>query len=243
MRFFSTDPHEPGVIAVGQQAVGIFALGQFALGVIAVGQVSRGVIAVGQLAVGVVAVGQGAFGLWRSVGMAAVGGWHVVAMLGLGGRRGVGMLWVPLLPTSVEVPPPDLPPETPAREILAARGEGWVRTTLRGEGSAVVLDGEAAIDAAPVLATLERALGAGEREAMVRVHAAVDEEAGYREVVDRRLVADEVITWSKRRPRYFVYGKSKKRATRGGIVLRAVVQATLVAIWLGLVAATVLSLR
>lgn len=240
MRFFSSDPNEPGIIAVGQEAVGIFALGQFALGVVAIGQVSRGVIAIGQVSVGVVAVGQGAFGLWRTVAMIGFSGWHVIAMIGLGGRKGVGMLWVPLLPTSLEVPPPALPPETPVAEILGGKGEGWVRATVRGEGSAVALEAEAPIDVAPVLAKLQGAAADEEREAMVRVHAVIEEDAGYREAVSRRLVADEVITWAKRRPRYLAYGKSKERAKGSAIAVRSMLQAVLVAAWVGAVVATML---
>jgi hypothetical protein len=52
MRFFSNDPSEPGIFAVGQFVTGIFVLGQFGRGIFVVGQFAVGVFAVGQFAVG-----------------------------------------------------------------------------------------------------------------------------------------------------------------------------------------------
>jgi hypothetical protein len=62
MRFFSNDPSEPGIFAVGQFVTGVFVLGQF----------GRGIFVVGQFAVGVFAVGQFAVGLLWSFGQFAV---------------------------------------------------------------------------------------------------------------------------------------------------------------------------
>jgi len=113
MRLLSTDPGEPGVFAVGQEAYGVIAIGQFATGVIAIGQMARGVIAIGQVAVGLVVVGQLGFGLFAGI-----------AMLGVFGR-GFPIPLVPKLPR-----PRELPPTTELGHIRMGYGDGWVDAHL-----------------------------------------------------------------------------------------------------------------
>lgn len=113
MRFFSSDPQEPGFIAAGQFAYGVIAFGQMATGVIAIGQVARGVVAIGQLAIGFVAIGQMAFGLFAGV-----------AMIGAFGR-GWPLRLVPKLGR-----PRLLPPTTKVGGIRTGYGDGWIDATL-----------------------------------------------------------------------------------------------------------------
>jgi hypothetical protein len=106
MRFFTANPNEVGVIAVGQMATGIIAFGQLA----------RGCIAVGQAAIGLVAVGQASVGVFQATGM-----------VGVAGRRGFGII-IPLIPT---ISPPSIPPATTSfADLRGGRGAGWVKATL-----------------------------------------------------------------------------------------------------------------
>jgi hypothetical protein len=97
VRIFTTNPNEPALLAVGQEAVGIFAFGQVALGVVAVGQMARGVFVVGQLAIGVVGLGQGVACLGWGGGMVGVAGrgfgvvLRVLPKLRRGSGRPVGL--------------------------------------------------------------------------------------------------------------------------------------------------------
>lgn len=189
MRWFSTDPSEPGFIAVGQRAVGVIAFGQISYGVLAFGQVARGVVAVGQVAVGVVAAGQVALGL----------GWGV-GMVGLGGRGKLGVLR--LLPAVRRTRAPvDAPKVTPVEALLAGSvHEGYL--PIRIEEGALVLP-EAArphVDAAAVAEQVRVAAAAGETEGVLGVAAYVrpqNDGSGYREAAGSavRLEAAALTTW------------------------------------------------
>ncbi len=189
MRWFSTDPSEPGFIAVGQRAVGVLAFGQISYGVIAFGQVARGVVAVGQVAVGVVAAGQVALGL----------GWGI-GMVGLGGRGMFGVLRI--LPALKRTRAPvDAPKVTPVEALLAGSvQEGYL--PIRIEEGALVLPeaARAHVDAAAVLDQVRVAAGAGETEGVLGVAAYVrpqDDGSGYREAAGStvRLEAAALTTW------------------------------------------------
>jgi hypothetical protein len=223
MRLFSTDPNEPGVFAVGQLSVGIFALGQMSLGIVAVGQLARGVFALGQLAIGVVAIGQGAVGLFHGTGM-----------VGLAGQRGFGLV-LHSLPRLVVEPAPPLEPTTPVSDIAAGNvPSGWISARLAEgpAGPSVTADsGEALdIDILPVHAQLI----AGVSQGCDRVHLCVRREvaidqSGYRDAHrEVRLVAEQAVVYSSRRPWHLAYGlppagKLGEPATGVEIALRTLV--------------------
>lgn len=66
MRFFSTEPAEPGVVAFGAAPIGILAIGGLPVGVVAIGPMARGLVAIPFGAgAGLVVVGFGVgVGLW-----------------------------------------------------------------------------------------------------------------------------------------------------------------------------------
>ncbi len=242
MRLFSTDPNEPGVIAVGQHAVGIFAFGQFAYGVVAVGQIARGVIAIGQGAAGVFAIGQVAFGvfagglagfgLWRSYGWVSLGAWRVGGLLGIGGRHASGGIVLPLVPTSLEEPLPSLPKATPSHDLERGTvSEGWMTAVIGPDGRLVA---DLPLGATVVGEEIQSAIREGHDRAMVRVRVTHAPRTDYRAVARRELVADHVITWSSRRPRCWAFagGAPFGRATKTAIVVRALVQGVLVLTWI-----------
>jgi hypothetical protein len=220
VRVFSTDPNEPGVFAVGQEAVGIFALGQSALGVVAIGQFARGVIAIGQLAVGCVCVGQGAFGLFHGSGMVAVAG-----------QRGYGLV-LHLLPRVVAEPAPQLHPPTPIASLLGGEAtSGWIPMSIvAAAGAPTAVSDEApgvAVDLRAVQGALQAGHAGGFDRAHVRVRAEVAvEPSGYRETQrEVTLVAEEIVAHRTKPRRHLAYplppmGKPGGRAGRLGIALR-----------------------
>ena len=229
MRIISTDPREPGIIGVGQEACGIFAFGQTAHGVVAVGQLARGFFVVGQLAIGVFAIGQGAIGLW-----------HATGMVGLAGQRGYGLI-LHTLPRLVTDPRPELPSVVPLAEIArGATAEAWVAvriTTREGAPAIDPDDGDALIDVSAIYPRLVAALQAGQDAACVKVRASVvhGPSVGYRDPGAARLelVADDVVPFVRRPPTHLAFSvppkgaPGKGRASAGGIAARA-------AIWVGM---------
>lgn len=220
MRWFSTDPHEPGFFAVGQIAVGVIAFGQSALGVVAIGQLARGVFSVGQGAVGVVAIGQGALGLWHSTGMVAVGG-----------QSGYGLV-LHLVPRVVAEAPPALPETTDVAALRAgAASAGWLAAHLEPEGT--IANAGVPVDCAAIAEKLSDAARRGLDRAHVLVRARVEPDAsGYRASAARvDLAAEDVIAYRASPRRYLSYarppgGKPGPEASFVGIAARTVV-------WLG----------
>jgi len=213
MRWFSSDPSEPGFIAVGQRAVGVIAFGQIAYGVIAVGQMARGVIAVGQAAIGVFAAGQLALGL----------GWGV-GMVGLGGRGKFGVLR--LLPELRRpAPPADVPKTVPLEALLAGSlQEGYLPARIE-EGVVVLPEAARAhVDTGPVLELARTAGAAGETDGVVGVLVGrrPQEDGGYRDgAVQVRLEAVTLTTW--RPPRWrFISHNGDNTASYLEVGLRAV---------------------
>jgi hypothetical protein len=208
VRIVSTDPEQPGVFAIGQEARGIFALGQMATGVVAVGQLARGVIVVGQLAIGVVAVGQGAVALGWGGGMIGVVG------------RGFGIV-LKLAPRyRADRGRPKFP------------GEGWLDARVLRHG---LVDGDGKpldIEMTPeVAATLART-----NDSPAFVHVAAEErperEGGYREPAETRRVlrAVAVTPWTPW-PWPFEALSDGEPAPVWQLVLRAIALAGLAAVW------------
>jgi hypothetical protein len=195
MRWFSTDPSEPGFIAVGQRAVGVIAFGQISYGVIAFGQVARGVVAVGQVAVGVVAAGQVTLGL----------GWGV-GMVGLGGRGKFGVLRI--LPALRRTrAPTDAPKTTPVEALLAGSvKEGYLPVRIEHGDIVLPEDARPHVDASSALAQARTAEAAGETVGVLGVAAYVrpQEGSGYREASagEVRLEAAALTTWRPPRWRF-----------------------------------------
>jgi hypothetical protein len=220
VRILSTNPNEPGVFAVGQEAVGIFALGQLALGVVAVGQLSRGVVAVGQLSVGVFCIGQGAVGLFHGTGMLAIAG-----------QQGFGLA-LHLLPRLVAEPPPQLELPTPVASLLGgAASYGWIPMSIvatPGGVSAVADEAPGlAVDLRAVRAALEEGHASGCDRAHVRVRVDVTvDPSGYRAAQrEVTLVAEQLVAHRTRPRRHLAYGvppvgKSGGRAGTTEIALR-----------------------
>lgn len=227
VRFFSTDPDVPGVIAVGQFATGIFALGQVAVGVVAIGQIARGVFAVGQVAVGVFAVGQAALGVVYGGGMIAAAG------------RGFGIC-LKVLPkmTLFRYLRPKLPTLVSYEEIArGAREAGWVLARIVGDR--LRIDGafpdlelaEGAED------TLERAIAQQHNHACLRIETRSDvvgaSDAGYRRAVKRErvLTVPRLRTWEERSPRVEVSGPLTDAV---GLSVRAAGFVLLIVAWAGI---------
>lgn len=218
MRWFSTDPEQPGVFAVGQLAQGIFALGQMATGVIAIGQLARGVIAVGQGAVGFVAIGQGALGIFYGIGMVGVVG------------RGRG--WVLKLLPEVRVERPVIPTVPPPRALASLQSDGdhgWVEMKVhRGEledGAALVLSEETRLQLAAA-----RDQGHDRCFARVVVEREVEEDAGgYRAAPESRILrrVERVLSWSSK-TRVRLHGPF---TSIGGLVLRMFGMIALAGAW------------
>lgn len=221
MRFFSTDPNEPGVIAIGQVAVGIFAFGQLAVGVIAIGQLARGVIAVGQVAVGFVALGQGALGVLWAGGMGAVGG------------RGFG-LCLKVLPKIVlqRFERPQLPPQGTVQDVIE-KGRGWVLARIK--------DGRLLVDGEPVDFALSDRAGTELARAIQQEHnhacltmraedKVVGQEAGYRQAVERERVLSvaRLSSWVEKAPQVKLEGPFTSPA---GLFVRALGMCALVVAW------------
>lgn len=232
MRFFSTDPHDPGVIGVGQEACGIFALGQSAHGIVAIGQLSRGVFCVGQLAIGVFAIGQGAIGLWHATGMVA-----------LAGQRGYGLVFH-TLPRVATEPQPDLPRTIPLAELASgAVGEGWIsgRIVTHDGAPAIAPDGgDALIEVSAIYPRLLEATHKGFESACVKVRATVvhGQSAGYRSADARlELVAEDVVPYLERPPTYLTFSvppkgaPGKGRASAIGVVVRGLVWIGALVLW------------
>ncbi|NOU34639.1 MAG: hypothetical protein HOO96_42660 [Polyangiaceae bacterium] len=202
MRWFSTDPTEPGFIAVGQHAVGVIAFGQISYGVIAFGQVARGVIAVGQVAVGVVAAGQVALGL----------GWGL-GMVGLGGRGMFGVLRI--LPALRRTrAPADAPKTTPVEALLAGSvKEGYLPVRIEQGDIVLPEDARPHVDASSALAQARTAEAAGETVGVLGVAAYVrpQEGSGYREAAagEVRLEAAALTTWRPPGWRFVSYSGDK----------------------------------
>lgn len=224
MQLFSTDPNEPGVIAVGQLATGIFAFGQGATGIIAIGQMARGVIVVGQLAIGFVAIGQLAIGIFYAVGMIGVGG------------RGAGLV-LTLLPKLVKLEPqrPHQPPLTTLARLYAEGGVGHVHLHLDRDGRLFDDDGrEAEILLAEGNYVLADRAASGHTDAYVRVTVQdrddLSAQSGYRKAAPmiRELHGDQVRTWEEHRPRWALVGPF---TNAGGILVRAGAMAAITLVW------------
>ncbi len=124
MQIVSTNPHEFGVISVGQEAWGI----------IAIGQMARGVFVVGQLAVGVAGVGQCCACIW-GVGQVGFGVAWFTAMIGLGGRGYGGVLrLIPGLD-----PPRRAPEEVALEQVMAGGTTGHVKLEVIDVGAGPTL--------------------------------------------------------------------------------------------------------
>jgi hypothetical protein len=209
MQLFSTNPHRPGIFAIGQEAVGVIAIGQAALGVVAIGQIARGVFCLGQGAIGVFCVGQGSVGLVSATGM-----------LGIGGTSGYGIV-LHLLPRRVAEPLPNLPP-TIAIDSLVRRevSDGWIAAPIvRGTDGepTVVLDGKLRIETSAIRERLASALQRGEDRAHLRVRAdlVVDDSAYRSAETHMALIADDAITYTSKRPHHWSYGVPPKGAVGG----------------------------
>jgi len=124
VQIVSTDPHQFGIIAVGQEAWGF----------IAIGQMARGFLVLGQLAIGVAAIGQCTACIW-GVGQVGMGVAWFSGMMGLGGRGYGGVLR--LIPG---LDPPRRSPDTvPLDDVMAGRASGHVRLQVVEGGSGPVL--------------------------------------------------------------------------------------------------------
>ena len=224
MRLFSTDPNEPGVFAVGQEAFGVFALGQLACGVVAVGQVARGVIAVGQVAVGVVALGQASLGILWAGGMIGVGG------------RGFGIV-LKLLPKVVveRFLRPVLPPLSSLETLANTEAErAWVLAQVEAgprltvDGKPLALERRAGVDE-----QLRAAVEAGHTHACITVDAEErvrPQEGGYREAAphEQVLVAARLKSWREAPPKVHLEGPL---TGIGGLFLRLVGMSGLAVAW------------
>lgn len=236
MRLLSTDPSEPGVIAVGQVAVGIFAFGQSAHGIVAIGQLARGVVAVGQLAIGVVALGQGAVGLWFGTGM-----------VGIAGQRGYGLV-LHTLPRLVAEPAPARPPTVPVARLLAREvTTGWVAARIARDANGlrvVAVDDAVDIVTRDVDAELVRAAAVGLDAAHVEVRVNVIEEAGanYRYApAHAELVATQLLAYPSKPRRRLSYASAPRDElgyappSTVSIVLRSIAWALALMLWCGVV--------
>ena len=223
MDWVSTDPDRPGVFAFGQQAYGVFAFGQLACGVVAIGQVARGVIAIGQGAVGIVAIGQAALGVLYAGGMIAIGG------------RGFGIC-LKLLPKIrfERFVRSSIPPVSSLTEIEASSARrGWMLAEIE-DGALAFEDRDATVELSEeARATLAQGVRDRHTHACVTVkieERTVQADAGYREAAPRERVAvgARMNTWREASPELHLEGPL---TGVGGLLLRALGVAVLVAAW------------
>jgi hypothetical protein len=202
VRILSTDPEQPGIFAIGQEAKGIFALGQMATGVVAVGQLARGVFVLGQLAIGVVAVGQGAVALGWGGGMIGVVG------------RGFGIV-LKLLPRyRRDGGKPPFP------------GEGWIEANVRGHAL------DANVEATPEVAAVLARTNDTPAFVHVVAEELPEREGGSREAPETRRVlrAVGVTTWTPW-PWPLEAFSEGQAAPVWQLVLRAIAFAGLAVLW------------